>query len=144
MFCFVRFYLPPSFRLPFRADGTDCCRPQKSSGPANPPGRKTAETMIRMAKYTIPKQMPQRNRRFPAMFLPFFRRKSLMPDRSPQCPLHPAFLPGKFPEQERQQQEEALRSDRKREEPQPAGSRCPAPTAHVFFFSFQKKSPPIL
>ena len=33
-----------------------------------PPGKKTAEAMIRTAKYTIPKQIPHRNRRFSAMF----------------------------------------------------------------------------
>ena len=69
MFCFVRFYLPCAVIPPAIPPTAQTAAAHRSlPAPANPPGRKTAETMIRMAKYTIPKQMPQRNRRFPAMF----------------------------------------------------------------------------
>ena len=69
MFCFVRFYLPCAVIPPAIPPTAQTAAAHRSlPAPANPPGRKTAETMIRMAKYTIQKQIPQRTRRFPAMF----------------------------------------------------------------------------
>ncbi len=144
MFCFVRFYLPCAVIPPAIPPTAQTAAAQKSSGSGKSArqedcGDDDQNGKIHDSKADAPEKPPF----FPPCFLPSFRRKSLMPDRSPQCPPAPSFPSRKISRAGKTAAKKKHRDQIGNEKSlQPAD---PAARTHrPCFLFFHKKSPPIL